>query len=80
MLDEVAAALLPAAAAALEATLAIRFAGVTRLRISHDARVLARCDAVAVIAAGRVAELGAPATLAADASSLFAQLCAHASA
>jgi ABC-type transport system involved in cytochrome bd biosynthesis fused ATPase/permease subunit len=75
VLDEVASSLSATEAAALEVTLEARLSGTMRLRVSHDSAALARCDAVAVVDAARVIEIGAPAALAADPSSHFAALC-----
>ena len=69
--DDVGAALPPADAAALEATLDAAFRKVTRVRIASDVAVLRRCDIVGVMAMGRLVELGPPAELLQDARSFL---------
>jgi ABC-type multidrug transport system fused ATPase/permease subunit len=74
VLDEATASIDGDSDAAIQRVLAQQLAGATVLTIAHRIHTVMEYDAVMVMAAGRVAEMGPPAALAADPSSMFHSL------
>jgi ABC-type multidrug transport system fused ATPase/permease subunit len=74
LLDECSACVDPDTAAAMQQAVGTGLAGATVIEVAHRLSSIARCDAVAVMEAGRVVELGSPGKLAAQRGSAFGEM------